>query len=91
MLALTVLAIGIATFITRIAVITAAEHSRHAGIAASGLTSWFNRYVAGQAKEVGAVLGINDLEATRDDLSGWRIVIVLREAGLASPAADGTP
>jgi hypothetical protein len=31
------------------------------------------------------VLGINDLEAIRDDLSGWRIIIVLGEASLVLP------
>jgi hypothetical protein len=41
--------------------------------------------------EVGAVLGANDLEAIRDELNGWRSVIVLGEAGLASLAADRTP
>jgi hypothetical protein len=37
------------------------------------------------------VLGINDLEALRESLNGWLIVIVLREARLASLAAGGTP
>jgi hypothetical protein len=37
------------------------------------------------------VLGSNDLEAVREDLNGWLIVIVLREASLASLAAGGAP
>jgi len=51
----------------------------------------FHRYVAGQATEVGAVLGSNDLEAIGEDRDGWRVVVVLRETGLASPAAGRTP
>src|SRR2546426_625378 len=56
----------------------------------SGQPLWFHRYIAGPAMEVDAVLGINDLEAMRDEIDGWRDLVVLREASLASLAAVRT-
>jgi hypothetical protein len=51
----------------------------------------FHRYVAGQATEVGAVLGSNDLEAIGEELNGWRVAVLLRQACLAGLAAGRTP
>jgi hypothetical protein len=51
----------------------------------------FHRYVAGQATEVGAVRGAHDLEAIGEELNGWRVAVLLRQACLAGLAADRTP
>ena len=51
---------------------------------------WHHRDVARRALEVGAILAGNDLEAVRDKLHGRRVVVVLRQASPASPAAGRT-
>src|SRR5437879_4784856 len=55
------------------------------------LRSWFHRYVAGRAIEVGDILGAAHLEAIRDELGDWRVVVILGQASLASLAAGRTP
>jgi hypothetical protein len=47
-----------------------------------------HRYVAGPATEVGAISGINNLEAVRNGMNGWCVVaLALRQAGNAGLAA----
>jgi hypothetical protein len=52
---------------------------------------WLHGYVAGPATEVETIRGIHDLEAIWEEPDDWRVVIVLREAGLASLAAGRAP
>src|SRR6266851_4370642 len=52
---------------------------------------WLHRNVAGLAMEVETKRSIHDLEAIRDNLDTWRVVVPLREASLASLAAGRTP
>src|SRR5438874_161286 len=52
---------------------------------------WFHRDAASFAMEVETIRGIHDLKAIRDELDGWRVVAVLREASLANLATGRTP
>jgi hypothetical protein len=52
------------------------------------LLSWSHRDVAALAMEVEATWNIHDLETIRNQIDGWRVVAVLRKAGLASLAAE---
>jgi len=51
----------------------------------------FYGYVAVSAPEVGAMLGINDLEAIGDQLNDWRVAVILSQTSHASLEAGRTP
>ena len=61
------------------------------GKGASTKRLWLHRDIAALAMEVETIRDIHDLKAIRDELDGWRVVAVLRQAGQASLAADRAP
>lgn len=53
---------------------------------------WVHRNVAASAMEVGAVFGLNDLEAIRHGQNGWNLVALgLQQTGHANLATAGAP
>jgi hypothetical protein len=52
----------------------------------SKAASWVHCDIAGPAMEVGTILCLNDLEAIRDRLNGWRVVALsLRQTRRSIP------